>query len=127
MDGQPNNLTKPPESSLQGQIHRQRARFIAERYGLYGAPETTAARAHLEQLLTQYQGVEIALVEILVETWQQMPPPRGLAFLDQVEARLHLWHTTALEPTLPPDHFQHITGLHPQPILTTSAIPPTIA
>lgn len=128
MNEQPDNLTNPPESAwpeelppqpLQARIYRQRARFIAERYGLCGTqePERTDARMHLEQLLTRYAGVEMALVEILVETWQQMPPPRGLAFLQQVETRLHLWQTTALRPTLPPTHFQHITGLHPLPAL----------
>ncbi|HAN45562.1 MAG TPA: hypothetical protein DCQ32_03315 [Cyanobacteria bacterium UBA8156] len=117
-----NDLANRPEplgesltENLPHRILRQRAQFIAEQYGLYGPqePDGTAARAYLSRLLNQYQGVEIALVEILVETWAQLPPPRGPAFLQRVEARLQQWCATNQGPTLSPVHFQHITGLHP--------------
>ncbi|MFQ3679411.1 MAG: hypothetical protein SNJ60_02735 [Pseudanabaenaceae cyanobacterium] len=100
-------------ASLPPRIVRQRAQFIAEQYGLYGTQEPDRAQAYLNRLLDQYPGVEIALVEILVETWQQLPPPRGVVFLQRVEARLQQWQTSYQGPTLPPAHFQHITGLHP--------------
>jgi len=108
----------PGEGLTETLCHRiicQRAQFIAEQYHLYGLqePNVTTARAYLRRLLNQYQGVEIALVEILVETWAQVPSPRGMAFLQRVEARLQQWSTTDRGPTLSPSHFQHITGLHP--------------
>ncbi|MGQ9866652.1 MAG: hypothetical protein ACUVSQ_10310 [Pseudanabaenaceae cyanobacterium] len=117
-----NNLANQPEAlrenlteTLSHRIFWQRAQFIAEQYGLYGTqePEHTMARAYLSRLLNQYQGVEIALVEILVETWAQLPPPRGMDFLQRVEARLQQWCISEREPILSPSHFQHITGLHP--------------
>ena len=60
--------------------------------------------------------VELALVQNLVETWGEMPPTRGSAFLQQVRDRLQTWEETTVEVQITPSQFFQITGLDPEPV-----------
>ena len=103
---------------LEEQVSQQRVKHIVSSYQLDG-DEAEQFTVYLSRLLKTYAPplIELALAETLVASWLSLPMPRGMAFLQQVHARLHHWQTTqTIINTLRPDQFQQITGLDPTPV-----------
>lgn len=94
---------------------QQRLHHIVDSYSLIGEagePFTTK----LGSLTKNYPWfiVELALIEVLVQNWLRYPLPRGVLFLEQVEARLQTWQQASrVSSCLTPDQFELITGLSP--------------
>lgn len=76
--------------------------------------------SELDELLQHYPAaaLELALVEILTETWAMVPLPRGTLFLGRVRDRLQAWKATQIEIRVTPSQFQQITGLDPEPVFS---------
>lgn len=107
------------------QLRQQRVKHIVNSYQLNG----TDAQFHenLALLLEQYPSplIELALVEILVNYWWQVPMPRGSLFLTRVHEQLAAWQSQPIISTISPEQYQQITGLDPTPIFGSSGLPPT--
>jgi len=116
------------------QLNRQRVKHIVTSYQLEnGEPE--AFNNYLEDLLRVYPSplVELAIVEVLVDSWLKVPMIRGHGFLAQTHELLKGWENQAIEQinaaeatiasTIGPEQFQQITGLDPSPIFGPSGLP----
>lgn len=109
-------------TELRAAIQRQRVKHIVSSYHLDGAEidgsETERFHCRLEQLLNHHPTplVELALVEVLVDSWIHVPPLRGLAFLAQTQRLLEQWKDQSIVSTLTPQQFQQITNLDPIPV-----------
>ncbi len=100
----------------------QRLHHIVESYGLAGA-----AAERFNRVLVQWQQrypwflIELAVVEILAQTWLRLPRPTGMDFLKLVKHRLEQWHTAPITTLLSPGDLCAITGLDPDPIFHPTA------
>ncbi|MDX2257251.1 MAG: hypothetical protein NW214_17200 [Pseudanabaenaceae cyanobacterium bins.39] len=99
------------------QVSRQRVMYIIDSYQLDGADDLDFAD-YLEDLLQAYPPtqIELALVEVLVDSWQTVPLVRGLPFLERSHQLLRSWENQAIATKVSPTHFHLITGLDPTPI-----------
>lgn len=106
------------------QIKQQRVKHIVRSYQLEGN-ETEAFHEYLNQLLNCYPApmVELALVEVLVNSWLRVPMPRGRAFLAQAHEQLKRWEDRGITTTIAPEQFHQITGLDPGPIFGLPNLP----
>ncbi|MBT9312373.1 hypothetical protein [Leptothoe kymatousa] len=86
---------------IQEQIHRQRVHHIVDSYQLYG-DDGDAFAEYLAKLLETYPQalIELALVEVLIKEWSNIPMQKGLAFIFGVYRRLQVWQpeTECLPP-----------------------------
>lgn len=105
---------------LWSQISRQRVKHIVCSYRLEGA-EVELFSSYLEDLLNSYPtpAIELALVEVLIDSWGKASIPRGKAFLDQARELLNHWKETTVAVRVTPEQFQNITGLDPAPVFGT--------
>ena len=103
------------------QISRQRVKYIVDSYQLDGCDDEYFYE-YLEDLLQAYAPpqIELALVEILIESWRITPLVRGLVFLERSHELLKSWENKAIAPNISPTHFRLITGLDPTPIFGVS-------
>ena len=110
---------------LQAAINRQRILHIVSSYQLDGA-DRASFQAHLADLLEQYPTplIELSLVETLVDQWLNIPPLRGVPFLQQAHRTLQHWEDQPICSTLTPGQFQQITALDPSPIFGPGELPP---
>jgi hypothetical protein len=99
------------------QLSRQRVKHIVSSYQLE-SDETETFNACLEELLRAYPAplIELALVEVLVDSWLQVPMSKGCKYLTKVEEQLKTWEGQEIFSTIAPEQFQQITGLDPTPI-----------
>lgn len=99
------------------EISRQRVKYIVDSYQLAG-DDDEYFDDYLEELLQAYAPpqIELALVEILTESWQHFPLMRGVAFLERSHNLLKSWENKAIAPSISAAHFRLITGLDPTPI-----------
>ena len=107
------------------QLQRQRVKYIVSSYHLAEVEaDDRAFYDYLESLMRQFPLplVELALVEILVKLWVQVPLVRGVDFLDQAHELLQRWHHHPIVSTITPDQFYQITGLDPFPIFGVPAV-----
>lgn len=106
------------------QVNQQRVQHIVTLYQLAGDDCAPFNRA-LEILIGVYVAplIELALVETLVDCWLTVPIPRGLAFLHQVQERLHQWESQPIISTLTPAQFHQVTGLDPAPVFGSDRVP----
>ncbi|MEO1591259.1 MAG: hypothetical protein AAFU71_08210, partial [Cyanobacteria bacterium J06632_22] len=90
----------------------QRVKYIVESYCLAG-DEAESFTLHLDALFEAFKPacLELALTEVLVESWSDFPMTRGLAYLQKVKKRLRDWQTEGLSYRLTPNQFEQITGL----------------
>ncbi|MEO0539876.1 MAG: hypothetical protein AAFZ80_03310 [Cyanobacteria bacterium P01_A01_bin.105] len=97
---------------MQALIDRQRVKYIVDSYSLRG-DEAVLFDSRLEALLTAHPSalLELALTEILTESWLIVPMQRGLVYLDSVTHRLQDWRTHGLKLRLTASQFEQITGL----------------
>ncbi|MEL6135981.1 MAG: hypothetical protein AAFR42_01005 [Cyanobacteria bacterium J06628_6] len=97
---------------IQALINRQRVKHIVDSYCLQGN-EAETFELHLNELLSQYPSstLELALIEVLVDGWSDMPMERGLSYLYKVRDRLQQWQLTGRDGRLTPAKFEQITGL----------------
>ncbi|MBD2105063.1 hypothetical protein [Leptolyngbya sp. FACHB-261] len=104
-------------------MSRQRVQHIVDSYELSGK-EPLEFQRQLETLLQTWDiaRVELALCEVLVQSWLRVPLPRGTAFLQLTAALLQAWETGLAEPSLTPIQFQRITGLESSFKATESAL-----
>ena len=96
-------------------MQQQRLQHIVDSYSLAGenVPPFVTRLNRLQEGYPWFL-VELALVEILVQNWLRYPMPRGLPFLEQVDARLQTWQAASKVPEfLTPKQFEQITGLAP--------------
>ena len=105
------------------QISRQRVKYIVDSYQLYGSDDEYFDE-YLEDLLQAYAPpqIELALVEILIDSWRIIPLVRGVAFLERSHDLLKSWENTLITPNISPTHFRLITGLDPTPIFGVGII-----
>jgi hypothetical protein len=103
------------------QISRQRVMYIIDSYELDGNDDLDFAD-YLDDLLQAYPPtqIELALVEVLVDSWQTVPLMRGLPFLERSHQLLRSWESSAIATKISPNHFHLITGLDPTPIFGNS-------
>lgn len=103
-------------------VQRQRLSHIVESYTLAGE-EPAAFETRLDALATEHPAalIELAMVECLVNGWLRFPLVRGLAFLAEVEARLHAWKSDPITSFVSPLQFATITGLDPSPVFGPEA------
>ena len=97
---------------IQALINRQRVKYIIESYHLAG--DEAESFAHLlDDLFETYKlaRLELALAEVLTESWAKVPMERGMAYLHKVRDRLELWRAEGLTHRLTPTQFEQITGL----------------
>jgi AcrR family transcriptional regulator len=106
------------------QISRQRVKYIVDSYQLDGDDDEDFYE-YLEDLLQAYAPpqIELALVEILIQSWRITPLVRGVTFLERSHVLLKSWENKAIAPNLSPVHFRLITGLDPTPIFGNAVIP----
>ncbi len=99
------------------EISRQRVKYIVDSYQLDGYDDEFFYE-YLEDLLQAYAPpqIELALVEILIESWRVTPLIRGVAFLERSHELLKAWETKIITPNISPTHFRLITGLDPTPV-----------
>ena len=97
---------------IQALINRQRVKYIIDSYRLAG-DDGEAFSLLLDELAEVYPlaRLELALVEVLVESWTVFPMERGLPYLHKAENRLRAWRTEGPSPRLTPAQFEQITGL----------------
>lgn len=102
---------------LKDKVDRQRVNYIIQSYHL-DKGETEGFAQRLIQLFNRFPTpmIELALVQILVDSWLVFPLPRGLSFLEKVSVKLNDWQKEGVNSTIDPEQFRHITGLDPQPI-----------
>jgi hypothetical protein len=106
------------------QISRQRVKYIVDSYQLDGDDDEDFYE-YLEDLLQAYAPpqIELALVEILIQSWRITPLVRGVTFLERSHVLLKSWENKAIAPNLSPVHFRLITGLDPTPTFGNAVIP----
>lgn len=106
------------------EISRQRVKYIVDSYQLDGDDDEDFYE-YLEDLLQAYAPpqIELALVEILIQSWRITPLVRGVTFLERSHVLLKSWENKAIAPNLSPVHFRLITGLDPTPIFGNAVIP----
>jgi hypothetical protein len=99
------------------QISRQRVKYIVDSYQLAG-DDDEYFDDYLEEILQAYAPpqIELALVEVLIESWRNLPPMRGYAFLKRSHDLLKSWENKAIYPSISATQFRLITGLDPTPI-----------
>lgn len=104
--------------SLRERINNQRIQHIVSSYRLQG-DDGAEFFAQLEDLAHRYPSplIELALAEVLVESWLNTPLIRGLIFLQRVRHTLQEWEVEGLVSSrITPPQFFYITGLDPAPI-----------
>jgi hypothetical protein len=106
---------------LREQIRQQRVKHIVSSYQLDGHDLASFSR-YLKHLLENYPSplIELALVEVLVDSWLRIPMQKGCDFLARVHDRICTWQERAIVSTISPEQFQQVTGLDPSPIFGTS-------
>ncbi len=106
------------------QLNQQRVKHIISSYQLNGS-DTGAFDSYLDGLFRVYPSplIELALVEILVDCWLQVPMTRGCQFLVQVQELLQSWENNDVVSTIAPAQFHQITGLDPTPIFGATGTP----
>lgn len=99
------------------EISRQRVRYIVDSYQLDGNDDEDFDE-YLEDLLQAYAPpqIELALVEVLIESWRVMPLIRGVIFLKRSHELLKSWESNPLTCHISATHFRLITGLDPTPV-----------
>lgn len=104
-------MPNPPNS------HRQRIYHIVTSYCLSG-DEPMPFDAYLIDLMQVFPEplIELAIVEVLVQQWLQVPLVRGLAFLQKTHQMLSTWQSQQIESRLTPASYELITGLEPAPV-----------
>ncbi|MEE3717501.1 hypothetical protein V2H45_12125 [Tumidithrix elongata RA019] len=109
------------------QISRQRVQHIIESYQLYGDVFDDFSD-YLEDLLIAYAPplIELALIEILVQSWLQIPLIKGIAFIEKVHEQLKSWEYGAIAPKITPSQFRQITGLDPTPVFGSNYNQPSL-
>ncbi len=98
-------------------ISRQRVRYIVDSYQLEGE-DNEDFDDYLEDLLQAYPPpqIELALVQVLTESWQTFPIVRGVNFLERSHQLLKTWENRIITAKVSPLHFHLITGLDPTPV-----------
>jgi hypothetical protein len=98
-------------------ISRQRVKYIVDSYQLDGNDDEDFDE-YLEDLLQAYAPpqIELALVEVLIESWRITPLVRGVVFLERSHELLKDWENKPIAPHISPTHFRLITGLDPTPV-----------
>ncbi|QZZ19876.1 hypothetical protein J5X98_21600 [Leptothermofonsia sichuanensis E412] len=106
------------------QLSRQRVKHIVSSYQLEGN-EAETFNSSLEDLLRAYSAplIELALVEVLVDSWLQVPMAKGCRFLTKVQEHLKAWEGQEIVSAIAPEQFQQITGLDPTPIFGPTGMP----
>jgi hypothetical protein len=99
---------------IQEKINHHRVFHIITSYQL--ASDDSGFRSALDNLLIQHPSalIELAIVDVLVQSWAVVPLVRGLAFLDLVILRLQDWNSGVITSKVTPDLFESITGLTAQ-------------
>jgi len=105
-------------------ISRQRVKYIVDSYQLDGNDDEDFDE-YLEDLLQAYAPpqIELALVEVLIESWRVMPLIRGVIFLERSHERLKSWESSPITPHISATHFRLITGLDPTPVFGNNIQP----
>ncbi|PZV10637.1 MAG: hypothetical protein DCF20_21060 [Pseudanabaena sp.] len=108
------------------EISRQRVKYIVDSYQLYGNDDEDFDE-YLEDLLQAYAPpqIELALVEVLIESWRVTPMIRGVAFLERAHELLKSWENNFNTPIISSMHFRLITGLDPTPVFGDGITQPT--
>jgi hypothetical protein len=108
------------------EISRQRVKYIVDSYQLDGNDDEDFDE-YLEDLLQAYAPpqIELALVEVLTESWRVTPLIRGVVFLERSHELLKGWENKPLVPHISPTHFRLITGLDPTPVFGNSIAQPS--
>jgi hypothetical protein len=108
------------------EISRQRVKYIVDSYQLDGNDDEDFDE-YLEDLLQAYAPpqIELALVEVLIESWRFTPMMRGVMFLTRSHELLKDWENHPNTPHISPTHFRLITGLDPTPVFGNSVIQPS--
>ena len=108
------------------EISRQRVKYIVDSYQLDGDDDEDFYE-YLEDLLQAYAPpqIELALVEVLIESWRFTPMMRGVMFLNRSHELLKSWENSPVSPHVSPTHFRLITGLDPTPVFGTGFIQPS--
>jgi hypothetical protein len=108
------------------EISRQRVKYIVDSYQLDGNDDEYFDQ-YLEDLLQAYAPpqIELALVEVLIESWRVAPMIRGVAFLERAHELLKSWENNFNTPTISSMHFRLITGLDPTPVFGGGITQPT--
>ena len=103
------------------EISRQRVKYIVDSYELTGDDDNDFDE-YLEDLFQAYASpqIELALVEVLIESWRFMPLTRGVLFLKRSHELLKSWESHPINPHTSPAHFRLITGLDPTPVFGNS-------
>ncbi|MFM7886133.1 MAG: hypothetical protein ACKPCM_05470 [Pseudanabaena sp.] len=98
------------------EISRQRVKYIIDSYQLDG-DDDEYFYDYLEDLLQAYPPpkIELALVEILIESWRNFPLLRGVSFLKRSHSLLKSWENEKIILNISATHFRLITGLDPIP------------
>ncbi|MFN9167616.1 MAG: hypothetical protein ACK6CP_16925 [Pseudanabaena sp.] len=98
-------------------ISRQRVKYIVDSYQLDGNDDEDFDE-YLEDLLQAYAPpqIELALVEVLIESWRITPLVRGVVFLERSHELLKGWENKPIVLHISPTHFRLITGLDPTPV-----------
>lgn len=113
---------------LQEQIGRQRVKHIVDSYQLAG-DDADSFTKQLDHCFNIYPAplIELAIAEILVDTWLTLSECRGSIFIRAVQDRLQSWSGQTEVATITPSQFQQITGLDPAPVFTvaSNSTPPT--
>ncbi len=97
---------------MQALINRQRVKYIVDSYCLAG-DEAESFTQRLDGLIQAYRSarLELALTEVLVESWSELPMVKGVAYLQKVKARLEQWQAEGVTYRLTAPQFEQITGL----------------
>ena len=97
---------------IQALINRQRVKYIIESYQLAGDDAESFAEL-LDELFEAYPSarLELALAEVLTESWAKVPMERGLPYLHNVRDRLQMWRIEGVTYRLTSAQFEQITGL----------------
>lgn len=108
------------------EISRQRVKYIVDSYQLDGDDDEDFDE-YLEDLLQAYvpPQIELALVEVLIESWRFTPMMRGVEFLKRSHELLKCWENNPITPHISPTHFRLITGLDPTPVFGNSPTQPS--
>ncbi|TYQ27141.1 hypothetical protein PseudUWO311_09060 [Pseudanabaena sp. UWO311] len=103
------------------EISRQRVKYIVDSYQLDGNDDEDFDE-YLEDLLQAYTPpqIELALVEVLIESWRVTPLIRGVVFLERSHELLKDWENKPTAQHISPIHFHLITGLDPTPVFGNS-------
>jgi hypothetical protein len=108
---------------LRERIEQQRVKHIVSSYQLAAGDDWETFNNALNDLFNVYPTplIELALVEMLVNSWLTVPLIRGQKLLIQVHEKLQSWKDCTISSTITPAQFQQITGLDPTPIFGNSS------